>query len=379
MSLLLAAAALPASFRAAKRTQEATFSVARATAAHASPSEYRGEFLPPVNTQFVHAPTIAEMPNGDLVAAWYGGTDEVYRDVCIYSSRQDHRTGRWSAPQVLENQEQSERVLRVHVKSIGNPVLFADERGVTMFYVAVLFGGWSGGTICMKTSPDGLTWSDAKRVYASPFVNIGMLVRSKPWRYSDGSIALPVYHELLRKWAAVLRVTPEGRVVDEARISDGRALFQPWIIPTGATSAIALLRWASRMPGSVTVARTDDAGVVWSGVFGTRLVQRDSAVSGIRLGDGSLLAAFNHSAWDRRDLSLARTADDGVHWSAVHPVEHDTTPDEVVRREYSYPFLLRTHDGRYHLVYTWQRTKIRHVIFNDAWVLGDRELGVPRG
>ena len=378
MSLLLAAAALPATIRAAKRTQRVTFEL-QDSRPGGSEREYAGEFLPQVNTTFVHGATIAELANGDLLAAWYGGTDEVYRDVCIYASRRDHRTGQWSAPQVLENQERAERVLHVHVKSIGNPVLLADEHGVTMFYVAVLFGGWSGGTICMKTSADGETWSDAKRVYASPFVNIGMLVRSKPWRYSDGTIALPVYHELIRKWAAIMRIDADGRVVDEARISDGRPLFQPWIVPTGKTSALALLRWASRMPGSVTIARTDNSGEVWSDVFGTSLVQRDSAVAGIRLGDGSLLAAFNHSAWDRRDLSLARSADDGLHWSRFHAIVRDTTPDEAVRREYSYPFLLQTHDGRYHLVYTWQRKLIRHVVFNDAWVLGDPQLGVPRG
>ncbi|HSP33012.1 MAG TPA: sialidase family protein, partial [Thermoanaerobaculia bacterium] len=328
ISLLVAAAALPASIGAAKRTRPATFSV-EDRRPRLSNSEYASEFLPRINTNFVHGATLAEMPDGDLIAAWYGGTDEVYSDVCIYTSRRDHNNGRWSPPQVLESQPAAERVLRVHVKSLGNPVLFADARGVTLFYVAVLFGGWSGGTICMKTSSDGIAWSDAKRLYTSPFVNIGMLVRSKPFRYSDGSIALPVYHELIRKWAALVRVDDEGRVVDEARLSDGRPLFQPWIVPTGAKSVIALLRWASRMPGSVTVTRSENAGHDWSDVFGTNLVQRDSAVAGVRLSDGSILAAFNHSAWDRRDLSFARTADDGLHWSKPHRVEHDTTPDNV--------------------------------------------------
>ena len=378
LSILLAAAALPASYRAAKERQPSSYRIA-ASAGAANRAEYTGEFLPPINTNFVHGATLAELQDGDLLAAWYGGTDEVYPDVRIYSSRQDHRTGRWSSPQVLESRDETERVLRVHVKSLGNPVLFADDHGVSLFYVAVLFGGWSGGTICMKTSPDGVSWSDSKRIYTSPFLNMGMLVRSKPWRYADGTIALPVYHELLRKWAAVVRIRADGRVVDESRMFDGRSLFQPWLIPTGKKTAVALLRWASRMPGSVTVTRTDDAGEEWGNVFGTNLIQRDSAVAGVRLGDGSLLAAYNNSAWDRRDLSLARSADGGVHWSKPYPLEHDTTPDNVVRREYSYPFLLQTHDGRYHLVYTWQRKMIRHVVFNDAWVLGDPLLGVPRG
>ena len=48
-----------------------------------------------------------------------------------------------------------------------------------------------------------------------------------------------------------------------------------------------------------------------------------------------------------------------------------------MRREYSYPYFLQTRDRRYHMLYTWQRTRIRHLIFNDAWVLSDPLLGRP--
>ncbi|HSP13422.1 MAG TPA: sialidase family protein [Thermoanaerobaculia bacterium] len=375
---ILVVAALPAAFRAARQTRRAAFQVPPAVKITGTP-EMTAHFLPPTRTHFVHGASIAELPDGDLLAAWYGGSDEVRADVNIYCSRQDHRTGGWSVPRILETRQGSEDAMRIRVKSIGNPVLFADGRGVALFYVAVLYGGWSGGTICMKTSADGERWALPKRIVTSPFLNVGMLVRSKPWRYDDGSIVLPVYHELLRKWSALVRIDARGRVVDERRVSDGRPLVQPWLIPTGEQSAVTLLRWSSRMPGSVTVTRSGDGGRRWTDVFGTRLVQRDSAVAGIRLADGSLLAAYNNSAWDRRDLSLARSADDGLHWSKPSPVERDTTPDNMVRREYSYPYFLQTRDGRYHLVYTWQRKLIRHVVFNDAWVLDDPLLANPRG
>ncbi len=378
VTVFLILAALPAAIAAWQRTRPVRFQVTSIQKSAGAP-DMKSEFLPQTKTRFVHGATVAELANGDLLAAWYGGSDEIKQDVSIYSSRLDRRTGRWSPPRVIETQQDSERVLRTRVKSIGNPVLYDDERGVTMFYVAILYGGWSGGTICMKTSPDGERWSPPKRVVTSPFLNVGMLVKSKPWRYDDGSVALPVYHELLRKWSALVRIDGKGRVIDTARISDDRPLVQPWLIPVAEQSAVTFLRWSSRMPGSVTIARTEDGGRRWSDVFGTRLVQRDSAVAGIRLSDGSLLAAYNNSAWDRRDLSLARSPDGGVHWSKPRPVERDTTPDNMVRREYSYPYFLQTRDGRYHLLYTWQRKFIRHVTFNDAWVLADPMLGSPRG
>jgi predicted neuraminidase len=377
LAAILILAALPAAYRA-HQTRPSTFAM-NSVAKDPGAPQMTMQFLPETHTRFVHGATLAELTSGDLLAAWYGGSDEVKPDVCIYMSREDHRTGVWSVPAKVETRQGSEDALRVRVKSIGNPVLFADEHGVTLFYVAVLYGGWSGGTICMKTSADGEHWPAAKRLVTSPFLNVGMLVRSKPWRYADGSIALPVYHELLRKWSALVRVDSKGRVVDEVRVSDGRPLVQPWLIPMNERSALAFLRWSSRMPGSVTITRTDDGGQRWGDIFGTRLVQRDSAVAAIRLSDDSIIAAYNNSAWDRRDLSLARSADHGVHWSKPHPVERDTTPDNMVRREYSYPYFLQTDDGRYHFVYTWQRKRIRHIVFNEPWVLADPMLGNPKG
>ncbi len=376
LAVLLVAAAVPATVRNVRPTSKPQFNFKETTARSSAPV-FAEDFVPATAATSVHGATATELANGDLMAAWYGGTDEAAHDVRIYTSTRNRRTGMWTQPQVLEARASTEQSLHLHVKSIGNPVLMASRDGVSLFYAAILFGGWSGATICMKSSPDGVHWSPAHRVTTSPFLNIGMLVRSRPWRYSDGTIALPIYHELPRKWPAIARIDRRGRVIDEARISASQPLIQPWVVPTGPFSAVAFLRWSSSMPGCVTVTRSDDAGVHWSAISDTRLVHRDSAVAAARLGDGSLLVVYNNSVWDRRDLSMARSADGGIHWSKPHPVEHDTTPDEIVRREYSYPYLFQDRDGLYHLLYTWQRTRIRHVVFNDSWVLQDEKLGKP--
>ncbi len=376
LAAALIAAAVPATLRSMLPTSTPQF-VFRETAASSLDPVYSSDFLPSTGATSVHCATAAELANGDLMAAWYGGSDEAAHDVQIFTSTLDHKTRQWSTPAVLESRASVERSLHLHVKSIGNPVLIADSHGVSLFYAAILFGGWSGATICMKSSPDGVHWSLSHRVYTSPFLNIGMNVRGRPWRYSDGSIALPIYHELPRKWPAIARIDSSGRVIDEARISSSQALIQPWIVPTGPHTVVAFMRWSSSMAGCVTVTRSDDAGVHWSAIARTRLVHRDSAVCGTRLGDGSLLAVYNNSIWDRRDLSMARSADGGVHWSKPHPLERDSTPGNLVRREYSYPYVLQTRDGLYHLLYTWQRTRIRHVVFNDSWVLQDEKLGNP--
>src|SRR5262245_34663009 len=48
-----------------------------------------------------HASTIAETPDGGLVAAWFGGTAERNPDVGIWVSRRE--ADRWSAPVEVAN------------------------------------------------------------------------------------------------------------------------------------------------------------------------------------------------------------------------------------------------------------------------------------
>src|SRR5690606_5013728 len=35
---------------------------------------------------------------------------------------------------------------------------------------------------------------------------------------------------------------------------------------------------------------------------------------------------------------------------------------------YDYPYVIRGADGRYHLVYSWNHSLIKHISFNDAWL-----------
>jgi predicted neuraminidase len=343
---------------------------------------FASEFLPAVATGIVHGATMAELPNGDLVAAWYGGTNEAMRDVVIFVSVCDHRTGRWSEPRVIESRASAQLALG-RVKSVGNPVLLADGRGLRLFFVAVVAGGWSGGTICQKSSPDGISWSEARHIVASPVFNVGMLVRGAPAAYDDGTCELPVYHQLGRKWSAMARVDAEGHVIDESRIETDLPLIQPWIVVDDANHAQALLRFAERRPSRVLLISTRDAGRHWSDIRGTPLVHRDSGVSGVRLDDGSLIVFYNETswsnpAWNRRNLSMVRSADGGVHWSTPYSLEHDPAQDAGTIHEYSYPCVLRTHDGRLHVLYTWHRKLIRHLTFNAAWVQADPTLAVMR-
>jgi predicted neuraminidase len=36
--------------------------------------------------------------------------------------------------------------------------------------------------------------------------------------------------------------------------------------------------------------------------------------------------------------------------------------------EFSYPYLIQTKNGDFHLVYTWNRSFIKQIWFNQAWI-----------
>jgi hypothetical protein len=40
---------------------------------------------------------------------------------------------------------------------------------------------------------------------------------------------------------------------------------------------------------------------------------------------------------------------------------------------YDYPYMVQASDGDYHVVYTWNKSHIKHLAFNEAWV--DQQLG----
>jgi predicted neuraminidase len=61
-------------------------------------------------------------------------------------------------------------------------------------------------------------------------------------------------------------------------------------------------------------------------------------------------------------LQLVLSSDYGVSWQRVARVEEDKGA------EFSYPYMMRDNHGRIHLVYTWHRRRIKHVVFNEGWI-----------
>jgi predicted neuraminidase len=318
-------------------------------------------------TRFAHSPAITQTGRGDLLLVWFGGDGEASRSVGLYQSSYQPHVGVWTRPRLLTDREQTQAELGRYIFTIGNPALWtAPEGDVYLFYVTSWVAGWSGSSIHFKISRDqGNTWTPARRLVTSPFFNSGTLVRNTPFAYADGTIGIPTYHELFGVFPEILRVGRQGTVLNKNRVDYGKEALQPSVVVLDETRALALLRPRPNetRPPNVLRAETTDAGRSWSRPVPLDLLNPGSSVVGLRLSDGSILAVTNHSATSRNDLSLARSTDLGKSWEIVTAIEHSERGDQ-----FAYPTILQASDGRIHLAYAWNYSRIKHVELNTAWL-----------
>ena len=69
---------------------------------HARRPVFNSEIIIPYQNEHVHGSTIEELPNGDLLAAWFQGSGERWADdVKIFGARKKYGGNEWSEPFVL--------------------------------------------------------------------------------------------------------------------------------------------------------------------------------------------------------------------------------------------------------------------------------------
>lgn len=319
-------------------------------------------------TESVHSSSIVSLADNELLAVWYGGSREGASDVAIYSSRKGAEEADWSEPEVLLDHDRVARDLGRYIRKLGNPVLLSDGTGkVWMFFVSTTIGGWSTSAINMMVSHDaGHTWGSTKRLISSPFLNLSTLVKGRPFFYQDGTIGLPAYHELAGKFAELLRVTQDGEVVNKVRITHGRYTIQPSIATLENDRLLALMR-NTDTTRNIVRAYAEEGGQKWSDADFIDLDNPDAAIS-VAGNKNGLVLAYNDAKWDRNYLALSVSMDSGMNWEKRLMLESAEIDKQGNKSEFSYPYLIKTTKGEYHLVYTWQRKRIAYVHFNQAWL-----------
>jgi alpha-L-rhamnosidase len=300
-----------------------------------------------------HAATIAETPKG-LVASWFGGTKERNPDVCIWVSR--FVNGKWTEGINVANGIQND-TLRY---ACWNPVLYQVPGGkLLLFYkIGPSPAKWRG---YMKTSDDGgISWSAQ---IALPDGFLGP-IKNKPVLLKDGTLLSPVSTEG-KAWQVHFEASHDfGKTWTMiGPISDDKELkaIQPSILIHKDGRLQVLCRSQNR---AILTAWSKDKGQTWSPLEKTTLPNNNSGTDAVTLKDGRQLLVYNHvlppgtlAKGARTPLNVA-VSKDGVNWYAAAILE-----DSPIS-QYSYPSVIQSADGLVHVVYTWRRQKIKHVVID---------------
>ena len=319
----------------------------------ASPAIVSSEFIyERASYPSCHASTIVETANGQLVAAWFGGTAEKNPDVGIWVARWEN--GGWSPNVEVANGVQADGTRH----PTWNPVLFQPRGGPLMLFYKVGPSPqtWWGE---VRTSTDeGKTWSAARRLPA------GILgpIKNKPVQLADGTLLSPTSTETderQSKWRVHFERSTDGGKTWTATpmLGDGitMAAIQPSILFHGGAKLQAIGR--SRQ-GRVFQTWSEDHGKTWSAPTLLDVPNPSSGTDAVTLRDGRHLLVCNPVARGRTPLTV-HLSTDGRGWKEAVVLEREPG-------EYSYPAVIQAKDGRVHVTYTWQRKKIRHVVLDPA-------------
>jgi predicted neuraminidase len=85
------------------------------------------------------------------------------------------------------------------------------------------------------------------------------------------------------------------------------------------------------------------------------LANPNSGLDAVALKDGRIVMVYNDTSSGRSPLNLA-VSSDGENWHMFHKLED--TPGG----EFSYPAIIQAQDGSVHVVYTWNRKRMKHVV-----------------
>ena len=298
-----------------------------------------------------HSATIVETPNG-LVAAWFGGTHERHPDVGIWVSHL--KGGQWTPSEEVANGIQND-TLRYPT---WNPVLYQVPNGELMLFYKVgpKPSEWWG--MLIRSTDGGKTWSKPE---ALPEGFIGP-VKNKPVLLKDGTLICPSSVEG-NGWKDHFEMTKDfGSTWEKTGpINDGKIYnaIQPTILIYKDGSLQALSRTRNRV---ISSSWSNDNGKTWSLMKPSGLPSNNSGIDGVSLADGTQLVVYNHVKTPanapkgyRTPLNVA-VSKDGKHWEAALVLE-----DSEIS-QYSYPAVIQTSDGLVHIVYTWRRERIKHVV-----------------
>lgn len=344
-----------------------------------------------------HGATITELANGDLVAAFFGGTKERNPDCVIWVCRKPKGATKWTAPEIAAdgvfdlsdptvklaglsgiNAETTPAtagpvgpnfkgdIANARRKACWNPVLFQipGEKELMLFFkIGSSVGDWTGWVT--RSTDGGKTWSQREPL---PEGILGP-IKNKP-EYINGRIISPSSREG-KGWRAWIEISDDkgrtwhttGALPTDSAVRTDRTEPEPIyaIQPSILRHADGRLQILCRTRNSkIATSWSSDNGDTWTPLTLIDMPNNNSGTDAVTMADGRHVLIYNDFATIpgtpkgvRNPLCVA-VSDDGIHWNNVVTLE-----DSPVS-QYSYPSIIQGKDGKLHAVYTWRRQRVKY-------------------
>lgn len=293
------------------------------TSGSALPAQFSGEFLPRVG-EFAASPSLTQLPDGRLGAAWLASTQDGADNAGIWFSLLSK--GNWQPPRPIADRESTAGGSFAHVRSVGYPLLYAEGSWLHLWYGSTSLGGLGGRTIQHSVSTDaGASWLKPSQLAVSPLGAGKPALGASPMPLGDGGIMLALFNPSAAQANSWLRLSATGQVLDKTHA------------PTLSTPA-----------------------------------NPNTPSAQLALMSGRLLLIGNPPG-SRATLQFWISSDHGQSWTSGRSLE--SAPDGGA--ELTQPALLQGRDGLIHLAYTWRRQHIKHLAFSEAWLDEDNRKDKP--
>lgn len=342
--------------------------------------------IPPGPFASAHAPALLELPNGDLLCAWFAGTFEGSADVNIVCARLKKDALQWGEPVgISHDPERSEQ----------NPSLFLTPEGEVWAMYTAQLDRVEGKDNMQFTSivrrqrsvDGGATWGEPEVVFPKEGTFCRQPIQKLSngrwifanWICTDSASGLagdPTVFQISqdqgKSWRAVPMPESHGRVhANVVELENGHL--------------VAFMR--SREADFIYRSESYDWGDSWSAPLPTVLPNNNSSISACRLASGRIAIAYNPTctpepkpgvaAWPglRCPVAVALSEDAGMTWPLIRYMElgegYVGEENSTNNRQYEYPYLMQGQDGRIHLAFTYQnRRGIKWMSFTEEDVMG---------
>lgn len=340
----------------------------------------------PPQDQHVHGSTLAELPNGDILAAWFQGSGERWADdVVIMGARLKKGAQSWTEPFLLADTPEFPDI---------NPVLFIDpQERLWLLWYTVLANQWETSILKFRLS------TDYQQAAGPPVWSWQEVIHPKPGGRTEQGIQAddPFVQSIVRQFEAMDTYLP--KTLDAYPPDERAALFERWeerkkelisrakgedliargriTQPNGETTEAQLgyprfrrLGWQTRhkplfLPSGrmliplysdgfdfSLMAITDDGGEHWT--WSEPLVSIGGVQPAlVRTNDGVIVAYLRDNGPPPQKLMVSRSADDGQTWSTVvdSAIPNPGSGADIVRLDDGQWLIIGndTEDGRHSL------------------------------